>query len=60
MGQMFTAKEAAYLLALSPQTLANWRVMGKGPEWKRIGTRRIAYEAKAIEKWNKENNQKRN
>lgn len=32
-----TAEEAAHYLGLSRQTLANWRVRGKGPAYSRLG-----------------------
>jgi hypothetical protein len=33
-----TAEEAAVYLGLSRQTLANWRVRGKGPAYSRLGS----------------------
>jgi hypothetical protein len=30
-------KEAAYLLGLKPQTLANWRSLRRGPAYSRLG-----------------------
>ena len=29
--------EVADILRVKPQTLANWRYLGKGPEWRRLG-----------------------
>lgn len=34
-----SSNDAAKYLDLSPKTLANWRVMGKGPRWIRMGWR---------------------
>ena len=34
-----TAADAAIYLGLSVKTLANWRVLGKGPRWVRAGRR---------------------
>lgn len=40
-------KEAAKALALSPKTLRNWRVIGAGPPFVRIG-RLIRYRASDV------------
>lgn len=37
-------KEAAEILRVKPKTLANWRSLGKGPDWRRHGGL-IVYEA---------------
>lgn len=40
--QLLSEKEAAKLLSLSRQTLANWRHLSKGPDYVRLG-RRVLY-----------------
>lgn len=41
--QLVPEKVAAEFLSLSPRTLRNWRVLGKGPEFVRISNRCIRY-----------------
>jgi hypothetical protein len=41
--QMLSAEEAALKMRLSAATLARWRVYGKGPAFRRIGTKRVVY-----------------
>lgn len=36
-GELLTPSEAALLLKVAKNTLANWRSMGKGPKWKKAG-----------------------
>ncbi|GJE45875.1 helix-turn-helix transcriptional regulator [Methylobacterium soli] len=38
---------------ISPRTLANWRSVGKGPRFTKIGGR-VVYEESEIEKWEQE------
>jgi len=38
-----TAPEAAAILRLSPITLARWRVQGYGPQWIKMGPKRVCY-----------------
>jgi len=42
--------EAARALGLHPQTLANFRHVGKGPEWVRIGGA-VRYDADALREY---------
>lgn len=42
-------REAAEFLKLSPPTLRNWRALGHGPEFVRVGARRIAFRYSALE-----------
>ncbi len=48
-----SSAEAAQILGISPRTLANWRVQGRGPAYVRIGKNRspILYRAGGIESW---------
>jgi len=42
--------DAAEHLGLAVQTLANWRVLGKGPAYLRVG-RLVRYEPSAVDEW---------
>ena len=42
-------KEAAALLAISPRTLENWRQVGIGPKYQKIGNRIVRYKREDIE-----------
>lgn len=48
-----SAAEAARMLGISPRTLANWRVQGRGPAYVRLGKNRspILYRVSDIESW---------
>lgn len=50
---VLTSAEAAELLGISPRTLANWRVQGRGPVYVRIGKKRspVLYRICDIEDW---------
>ena len=41
--EIFSEKEAAQYLRLSPKTLQKWRCVGGGPEYRILGKRRIVY-----------------
>jgi excisionase family DNA binding protein len=43
-------RDVAALMGLSLQTLANWRSLGKGPAWFKIG-RLVRYRSEAVEAW---------
>ena len=45
--------EAAQMLGISPRTLANWRVQGRGPAYVRLGKSRspVLYRVGDIESW---------
>ncbi len=40
---LLSPEEAAARLRCSAYTLARWRLEGRGPAWRRIGPRRVAY-----------------
>jgi len=40
---LLSPEEAALRLRLSAHTLAKWRLNGSGPEWRRIGNKRVYY-----------------
>jgi hypothetical protein len=45
-----TPSQTAHLTGLSPQTLANWRTLGKGPAWFKIG-RLVRYDEEVLQAW---------
>lgn len=48
-----SSAEAAQMLGISPRTLANWRVQGRGPAYVRIGKNRspVLYRVGDVESW---------
>ncbi|WP_319021636.1 helix-turn-helix domain-containing protein [Brachybacterium tyrofermentans] len=48
--QLMTPDEVADHLRISPDTLANWRYLGKGPAYVRQG-RIVRYHADALAAW---------
>jgi predicted DNA-binding transcriptional regulator AlpA len=51
---LLTATKAAGLLGVKPQTLARWRMDGRGPRFIRLGSTpksRTAYTPAEIERW---------
>src|SRR5687768_15495479 len=46
---LLTETQASEVLGIAPQTLSNWRSIGKGPHFVRIGTRTIRYPKSALE-----------
>lgn len=50
MSDLLTPTEAAKFLHVRPQTLACWRLYGKGPSFARIG-RMIRYRREELERW---------
>lgn len=47
---LLTAEQAGGYLKLNPRTLANWRVLGRGPKYVRVG-RRPYYRLPDLEVW---------
>jgi hypothetical protein len=50
----FTPKELAARWGMSPGTLANWRLEGKGPHFEKKGWL-ICYPKRLVYKWEREN-----
>lgn len=50
---LVSSTEAAQMLGISPRTLANWRVQGRGPAYVRLGKSRspILYRVSDIDAW---------
>ena len=44
-------QELSARLGIAVQTLARWRCEGRGPEYLKIGSRRVAYPADAVNAW---------
>ena len=42
-GDLLADREAAAILGISVQTLANWRWRGEGPRFRKIGKRMVRY-----------------
>lgn len=49
-----TSHELAARWHMHPQTLANWRVKGQGPEHVKVGTK-VLYAMDKVEAWEAEN-----
>lgn len=52
--RLFSTKEAALLLGVSPQTLRLWRCRGGGPRYHRFGKTlkgKCYYSAEAVQTW---------
>lgn len=45
-----TTAEAAVYLDLAPQTLVNWRSLGEGPPYVKLG-RRVRYDVRKLDRW---------
>jgi hypothetical protein len=52
---LLTTRQAAAWLGLSPSTLQDWRVYGGGPEFLKIGKRRVAYELAELQRFAAQN-----
>ncbi len=50
MQKLLNCDEAAPLIGVTPKTLANWRVAGRGPQHIRAG-RKVTYDIVDIERW---------
>lgn len=44
-------RDAGKYIGISPLTLANWRVSGKGPRFIRLSPRKIVYRVADLELW---------
>ncbi|MDO5068563.1 MAG: helix-turn-helix domain-containing protein [Propionibacteriaceae bacterium] len=47
---LLTAEQAAKRLGLAEQTLAQWRWLGKGPEFVKLG-RAVRYSPDSLDRW---------
>lgn len=48
--EALTTAKAAPLIGVSPGTLQNWRVAGKGPRFRKAG-RNVVYDIPDLEEW---------
>lgn len=56
--KILSPEEVEILYGFKPNTLANWRVAGKGPEYIQEGSGRVYYSVKAIEAYLDSNTKK--
>ena len=49
--KLLTPAEAGKVLRTNTQTLANWRVAGRGPPWVRLIGRRVFYRKADLREW---------
>jgi predicted DNA-binding transcriptional regulator AlpA len=42
-GELVDEQEAAAILSTAVRTLRNWRALGKGPRYRKIGARMVRY-----------------
>ncbi len=54
MGELLNSEQAANVLGVRPQTLACWRLYGKGPAFAKIG-RLVRYDRRTLEDWVRKN-----
>jgi len=54
---LLSTREAARILGLKARTLENWRRVGTGPTYSRIGVRSIRYSRKALQRYIEEHEQ---
>lgn len=50
MKKYLTTEEAADYIRYKPQTLANWRSSGIGPDWLKAGDK-VLYSAEDLDDW---------
>jgi predicted DNA-binding transcriptional regulator AlpA len=50
MGELLNSEQAANFLGVKTQTLACWRLCGKGPAFAKIG-RLVKYDRRKLEEW---------
>lgn len=50
MARLMTAKELAAYLGVAEQTLANWRYVGRGPRFYRVG-QLVKYRRGDVDRW---------
>jgi len=50
LSALLSEEEAAPFVGTEPKTLANWRTMGKGPKFIRVG-RKVKYHPDDVAEW---------
>ena len=48
--ELLTAEDVADMTGFALQTLKNWRSLGKGPAWFKVG-RLVRYDESAVNEW---------
>lgn len=52
MNDLLHPRQVAARYGITPETLANWRRMGRGPRWVQIGdTKRVMYRLEDVLQW---------
>ncbi len=51
MDHLLSTIETAQYLGLHPTTLATWRTQGRGPQFVKVGARKVRYRPREIETW---------
>jgi predicted DNA-binding transcriptional regulator AlpA len=51
MSEVLSTDRAAARLGLGRSTLEKWRLLGVGPKFIRLGTRRVGYEKNDLDDW---------
>ncbi|MHB1934586.1 MAG: helix-turn-helix domain-containing protein [Leptospirillum sp.] len=54
VGELLNSEQAASFLGVRPQTLACWRLYGRGPAFAKIG-RLVRYDRLTLENWVRKN-----
>jgi hypothetical protein len=50
MQPLLTERQVAAILAIAPKTLRNWRVLKKGPAWRKYG-RLVRHSCRDVQVW---------
>jgi predicted DNA-binding transcriptional regulator AlpA len=50
MQPLLTERQVAAMLQISPKTLRNWRVLKRGPAWRKFG-RLVRYNLRDVQIW---------
>lgn len=48
---VYSTKNLAELLGVTPQTVSNWRRAGEGPKWTRLGEKVVRYRKEDVEEF---------
>jgi predicted DNA-binding transcriptional regulator AlpA len=48
---LLRTEEAAEQLGVDPETLVQWRYLGKGPDYIKVGRKYVRYRQSAIDAW---------
>lgn len=51
MEKLLDTVEVARVLGIHPATLATWRSQGRGPEFLKVGPRKVRYRVRDLDTW---------